>query len=135
MHMSFVSTKQAINNEAEAKQLQRVLVHDKAPPKIILQNRGFKNLAPIHDISPNVALMLEIGRVDTWFTPKDMADWVWKLNPNLDLPHFSPPLSRHNLYIVTSKKLNPTIAFSFRKNIRQMQQDGSIKKIIERYRR
>ena len=118
-----------------AKSLKRILVHQNAPPETILRNKGFSNLAPIHDIHLTIPKMLQIGRADAWFTPKHMADWVWKLNPDMLLPNYSFILSGADQYIATSRDFDNDVRMALYRTLNAMHADGTIGEIISKYSR
>lgn len=133
--MVFVS----FNNEnltlENAKSLNRILVHQNAPPESILKAKGFNNLAKLHDIHISIPKMLEIGRADAWFTPKDMADWLWKLNPQMPLPKYSHVLDGADQYIAASKEFDNDLRMNLYHALNEMHADGTIKMIISKYSR
>jgi len=135
MRMVFVSNKHHEITEEVARKLSRVMVHKNAPPLFLLQERGFNNLIGVHDISPKIPHMLRRGRADAWFTPKDMADWLWKLNPDVPLPVFSEPLSTNVLYVAGSKQLPASLVTQIERIITDMHEDGTVEAVIQRYKR
>jgi len=135
MKMSFVSSKGKELGLDEARQLGRILVHNDAPPEMLLIGKGFDNLIAIHDLSPNIVKMLKYGRADAWFTPQDMAHWVWKFSSDGVEPTFGDAITSHELYFAASLSTDRKIVEDFRKAIRSMLRDGTIKKILARYRK
>ncbi|SCA56824.1 putative ABC-type amino acid transport/signal transduction systems, periplasmic component [Candidatus Terasakiella magnetica] len=134
MKMSFITVNGEKLQVQAAKKLSRVLVHQAAPPEMMLKKHGFKNLVPIHDINPNVIRMMQYGRVDAWFTPLDMAKWMWKLTPNAPKATHGQPLTQHMLYVAASLKTPKSVVGKLSAILEEMHGDGTIKKIISRYR-
>lgn len=133
--MLFASFRNETLTLEKAKFLNRILVHQNAPPETILRRQGFTNLARLHDIHLTIPKMLKIGRADAWFTPKDMADWVWKLNPDMPLPKYSYILSGADQYISTSKEFDNKLRMDLYRTLNNMHADGTISKIIANYSR
>lgn len=134
MEMAFVTADHRQLTTLEARRVSRILVHEAAPPEMILRKRGFDNLITVHDITPNVLKMLEYGRVNAWFTPKDMAHWVWKESPRTSYPTFGDTLTRHSLYLAASPEMPEKIVQELNAAVWSMHADGTIIRILSRYR-
>lgn len=134
MEMAFVTADQRQLTTLEARRVRRILVHEAAPPEMVLRKHGFDNLISVHDVTPNVLKMLEYGRVDAWFTPKDMAHWVWKESPRITYPTFGDTLARHSLYLAASPDMPEKIVNELNAAVWSMHADGTIIRILSRYR-
>jgi len=135
MRMVFVSLEEQVRDEAHARSLNRILVHKNAPPEFFLKQQGYQNLAKLPDLTQAIPRMLLFGRADAWFTPQDMAEWIWKLNTDVTPPKFSQAFSEHPLMIVGSRQLSPVVINQLEKVLQEMKADGTIDRIIKRYRR
>ncbi len=134
MQMAFISLKGGYLTEEKAKTLSRVLVHENAPPQIELTRRGFNNLVPIHDISPLVMKMMEVGRFDAWFSSLDMAYWVFKNATDRSTLSVGETLSVETLYLAASKNTDTRIIKELKVALDEMHDDGTFQHILARYR-
>ncbi|WP_417792624.1 substrate-binding periplasmic protein [Terasakiella pusilla] len=135
MEMVFVSLKSKVHSFEEAREFKRVLVHKGAPPDHQLEESNFKNLAKIPSLTPAIPRMLAHDRADAWYTPKDMAHWMWKLNPEMDVPYFSEPYSNVDLTFAGSPTLSPVIVERVRRILGDLKREKYLEKVIERYKR
>lgn len=135
MEMVFVSLKQKVHSFEEARSLKRVLVHKGAPPDLYLEQHDFKNLAKLHTLTSSIPRMLLYDRADAWYTPKDMAHWMWKLNPDLDTPYFSTAYTTDDLTFAGSPHLSGEIAKRFGDVLVELKNENFVEKAILKYRR
>lgn len=135
MEMVFVSLKSKVRSLEEAKGFKRILVHKGAPPAQHLEENNFKNLANLPTLTPAIPRMLTHDRADAWYTPKDMAHWMWKLNPEVDVPYFSDPYVSVDLTFAGSPTLSPTIIKQVGDVLGELKQEKYLEKVIERYKR
>lgn len=135
MEMVFVSLKEKVRTLEEAKSLKRILVHKGAPPAQQLEAYGFENLAKLPTLTPAIPRMLTYDRADAWYTPKDMAHWMWKLNSDVDAPYFSASFSSYDLTFAGSPALSVDIVRQVRAVLVELKREKFLEAVIQKYRR
>lgn len=115
--------------------LKSIIVHKNAPPEYILREKGFNNLISQHDTNNNVLKLLEINRAEAWFTAQDKLDWNLILNPGLPEPKVTDFMETTHQYIAASKEFDDKLFAKFSLTLQNMVNDGTVKKIISRYKR
>ncbi|MGA6104667.1 transporter substrate-binding domain-containing protein [Pseudomonas solani] len=78
------------------------------------------------------AQLLEMGRIDAWFTGVPEALYIWPKVSHQRL-RMSPPLAATDLYLACSLACNPQLVDDLRKAIEALRTDGSLKRIQARY--
>jgi polar amino acid transport system substrate-binding protein len=116
---------------------QRIAVGAGTAQVEILKNQGFPD-SQIHllKLGESPLRMLELGRVDAWFTgvPEGLYTWpdseVSKISSKLKM---SPVVHSADLYLACSLKCDATLVTKLRASIQSLHADGSIQKIKKTY--
>ncbi|WP_236209640.1 substrate-binding periplasmic protein [Pseudomonas tohonis] len=78
------------------------------------------------------AQLLEMGRIDAWFTGVPEALYIWPKVSHQRL-RMSPPLAATDLYLACSLACDPQLVDDLRKAIDALRADGSLRRIQARY--
>lgn len=133
--LAFVSIKGDPVDMESAKQLNKILVHQDSPPFQLLLDKGFANL---HTKTMGAGIvflkMLDKGHGDAWFCPPDLARYSAMGTEFENRLIFGPQVGKNKLYIAGSKKISPVIVSNYRRVFAELVAEGSIDRIMKRYR-
>lgn len=132
--LAFVSLRgEPIDMEA-ARKLDEILVHQDAPPYLILLDKGFSNL---HTKPAGAGIdflkMLATGHGDAWFCPPDLARYSARGTEFEGRLVFGPPVGENKLFIAGSKNISPVIVSRYRRAFGDLAAEGTIDIIMGRY--
>lgn len=132
---AFFSLDAPIANFAEAHQrYQRIAVGVGTAQIEILKAEGFSSQQIVKlKLGENPARMLELGRVDAWFTGVPEGLYLW--DNNSSKLQMSPVLATTSEYLACSKSCDSSLVENLRNSIDELREDGTIDVILETYSR
>ena len=118
----------------EARKLDRITVQQSTPFESFLKAQGFTNIVSSPNASDTHIRLLTAGRVNAWFTAKDLADYAL-LENNILNATFSEPIETSRVYIATSQEFPAELAENYRRIFAELKSDGTVDHILRQYRR
>ena len=130
---AFFSLDAPVTSFTEAKQRYRRIAVGMGTAQIeILKAKGFSNQQIVKlKLGENPARMLQLGRVDAWFTGVPEGLYLW--DSNSKKLQMSPVLATTSEYLACSKICDPNLVESLRRSIEELHDDGTIRIILETY--
>ena len=134
LERAFFSLDTPVSDFAEARRRYgRIAVGLGTAQLEILKAQGFSD-KQIYSLKlgENAPRMLELGRVDAWFTGVEEGLYLWpQSNRKLKM---SPSLSNADLYLACSKNCDAELVTKLRNAVETLRAEGTIQRIQERYR-
>ncbi len=134
LERAFFSLDTPVADFAEArKRYQRIAVGLGTAQMEILKNAGFADEQIVSlKLGDNPARMLELGRVDAWFTGVPEGLYLWPQSDNR--LRMSPVLASTDLYLACSKECDAELQENLRKAVDSLRDEGMIQRIQDAYR-
>jgi polar amino acid transport system substrate-binding protein len=133
MERAFFSLDTPVADFAEARErYKRIAVGMGTAQMSILKNQGFSDEQIVSiKLGDNPARMLELGRVDAWFTgvPEGLYQWPGSQNEL----HMSPVMSRDDLYLACSKRCDKVMVEELRQSVEALRREGTVQTILDAY--
>ncbi|MCW8944233.1 MAG: transporter substrate-binding domain-containing protein [Sedimenticola sp.] len=117
----------------QARSLATIVVQQNTPFEQYLRQQGFKNLVITTSAASIQIRMLQAGRVNAWFTARDLAGYSMK---ELFVPGpitYSKPITSGHVYFAFSKQFPQTLKTEYQQIFKAMQSDGTFQQIMDRY--
>jgi len=133
LERAFFSLDTPVSTFAEARRrYQRIAVGLGTAQIEILKAEGFSDEQIVTlKLGDNPARMLELGRVDAWFTGIPEGLYLWpKSNNNLQM---SPPLARTDLYLACSKACDAALVNKLRQAVEALRANGTARRMQKAY--
>lgn len=129
----FLTIDKPINSVAEARKLGSIGVEQAASMDVFLTRVGFANLTRVDNPEAN-ALRLNAGRIDAWALTRSLAVWTWRRAGIEKKLVIGEAIKKADVYLVGSKSFSPKLKNAYAGAISAMQKDGTIERILEKYR-
>jgi polar amino acid transport system substrate-binding protein len=138
MERAFFSLDKPVNSFAEARnRYQRIAVGAGTAQLEILRNQGFsEKQINILKLGESPVRMLELGRVDAWFTGVFEGLYEW---PSSDISsissklQMSPVLYSADLYLACSLSCDADMVEKLRASVHSLRADGTIERVKKSY--
>lgn len=134
LERAFFSLDTPVSTFAEARsRYQRIAVGLGTAQMEILKAQGFEE-KQIYSLKlgENAPRMLEMGRIDAWFTSVEEGLYLWPQSSRT--LRMSPALASADLYLACSKSCDAELVSNLRNAVEALRANGSLKKIISTYR-
>lgn len=134
LERAFFSLDTPVANFAEARQrYKRIAVGLGTAQMEVLKTEGFADEQIVSiKLGENPARMLELGRVDAWFTGVPEGLYLWpKSNNRLQM---SPVMTRSDMYLACSKRCDAKLLEDLRSAVEALRAEGTIQRMLETYR-
>ena len=129
----FLTIGKPVNSLEEARQLDAIGVEEKAAMDVFLTANGFTNLVRFTS-AETTARILQSGRIDAWALTDVLALWTWK-KMGFDQPLIpGAVITTSDVYIVGGPDFSESQAVRIQGAVQQMIEDGTVEKIIAKYR-
>jgi polar amino acid transport system substrate-binding protein len=109
-----------------------IMVGQGATQGDFLRNNGISNLQS-QPVGVSEIEMLTKGRVTSWFNSTPETLWKWKQSGHKEKLFIGKPITSDEVWVACSKKCSSDITGPIAEAIDAMRQDGSLKKIIDKY--
>lgn len=133
MERAFFSLDAPVSSFAEARErYQRIAVGAGTAQMDILKSEGFSDRQIVSvKLGANPARMLELGRVDAWFTgvPEGLYRWPGSTNTL----RMSPIMSKIDLYLACSKRCDKAMVKELRESVTALRREGITQTIQDAY--
>ncbi|MBU2253510.1 MAG: ABC transporter substrate-binding protein [Gammaproteobacteria bacterium] len=133
LERAFFSLDAPVADFAEARQrYQRIAVGTGTAQMEILKTQGFSDKQIVSlKLGDNPARMLELGRVDAWFTgvPEGLYQWP-KSDNSLQM---SPIMDSTDMYLACSKYCDAELQENLRSAVEALRAEGTIQRMLETY--
>lgn len=133
MERAFFSLDAPVTSFAEArKRYERIAVGTGTAQVDILKSHGFSDTQIVSvKLGANPMRMLELGRVDAWFTgvPEGLYQWPGSRNEL----RMSPIMSRDDLYLACSKRCDKVMVEELRQSVEALRREGTTQTILDAY--
>ncbi|MFI8382434.1 substrate-binding periplasmic protein [Pseudomonas sp. NPDC079086] len=133
LERAFFSLDAPVADFAEARQrYQRIAVGTGTAQMEILKSQGFSDKQIVSlKLGDNPARMLELGRVDAWFTgvPEGLYQWP-KSDNSLQM---SPIMESTDMYLACSKHCDAELQENLRRAVEALRAEGTIQRMLETY--
>ena len=133
IHLVFVTLDGRTLDLEQARSLPAIVVQQNTPFEQYLRQEGFNNLVITTSAAAIQIRMLQAGRVNAWFTAKDLASYSMQA---LFVPGpitYSDPITSGFVYIALSKQFPPSLKKRYQQSFQAMQSDGTYQQIMNRY--
>jgi polar amino acid transport system substrate-binding protein len=104
-----------------------------AQEQLLLKNGIDKSHLQSQAVGMSEIEMLLAGRVSAWLNSTPETLWKWKQSGHKEKLFIGKPIASDDVYVACSKKCSSDITGPIGKAIEAMRQDGSIKKIVDKY--
>lgn len=133
LERAFFSLDAPVANFAEARQrYKRIAVGLGTAQMEILKSEGFADEQIVSlKLGDNPARMLELGRVDAWFTGVPEGLYLWPKSDNR--LQMSPAMASTDLYLACSKNCDADLVERLRNSVESLQAEGTVKRIQDAY--
>lgn len=118
---------------ARARRQEAIAVQQNSPFEQYLKEQGFKNLVVTTSAAPIPIRMLRAGRVDAWFTARDLAAYSMQEQFVTEPITYSAPVFSSNVYIAFSREFPDDLRQIYLRTFDEMRQDGTYQRIMSRY--
>ncbi|WP_394236858.1 substrate-binding periplasmic protein [Pseudomonas anguilliseptica] len=134
LERAFFSLDAPVANFAEARQrYRRIAVGHGTAQMEILKSEGFSETQIVSlKLGDNPARMLELWRVDAWFTGVPEGLYLWPQSDNR--LQMSPVLASTDLYLACSRDCDVQLQEDLRKAVDALRAEGMIQRIQDAYR-
>ncbi|MCW8950037.1 MAG: transporter substrate-binding domain-containing protein [Sedimenticola sp.] len=117
----------------QARTISSIAVQQNTPFEQYLRQQHFTNLVVTTNPAAIPIRMLRAGRVDAWFTARDLAGYSMKELFVSEPITYSAPITSGNVYIALSKEFPISLKTAYQETFAAMQADGTYQKIMDRY--
>ncbi|TVO72539.1 substrate-binding periplasmic protein [Sedimenticola selenatireducens] len=117
----------------QARSLSAIAVQQNTPFEQYLRQQGFTNLVITTSAAPIPIRMLRAGRVNAWFTAKDLASYSMREQFVTETITYSDSITSGNVYFALSKQFPVNLKQAYQETFSAMQSDGTYQKIMDRY--
>jgi len=118
---------------AQARQQHAIAVQQNSPFEQYLRQQGFTNLVVTTSAAPIPIRMLRAGRVDAWFTARDLAAYSIREQFVTEPVSYGEPVFTSSIYIALSREFPDPIRQVYRHIFDEMRQDGTYQRILKHY--
>lgn len=118
---------------AQARRQRAIAVQQNSPFEQYLRQQGFTNLVVTTSAAPIPIRMLRAGRVDAWFTARDLAAYSMREQFVTEPITYSDPIFSINIYIALSREFPEQLRQDYRETFDAMQRDGTYQRIMSQY--
>ena len=129
----FLTLREPIDTIEAARELKSIGVEAKAQMDMLMTELGFKNLERVERAELN-ARKLMAQRLDAWALTDMLALWKWRELGMSEPLIPGKPVSFSPVYLVAGPDFSQEIADRYERAIREMLDDGTIEKILQKYR-
>lgn len=130
----FLTINDPINSLDQARRLDRIGVSLKSSMDNFLTAQGFTNLDRVDYTRTNIAKLMA-GRIDAWCLSEDLARWAWReAGLSSEILVIGKAIRTTPAWFAAGPMFPDDLAISYRAAVNQMKTDGTIEKIINRYR-
>ncbi|MCW8890255.1 MAG: transporter substrate-binding domain-containing protein [Sedimenticola sp.] len=133
IHLVFVTLDGQVLNLEQARLLPAIAVQQNTPFEQYLRQEGFNNLIVTTSAASIQVRMLQAGRVNAWFTAKDLASYSMKELFVQGPITYSAPITSGHVYIALSKRFPRSLKTLYQQTFEAMQADGTYQQIMSRY--
>lgn len=134
LERAFFTLEPSLTSFAEARQRYRkVAIARGTAQEQMLLNEGFSNEQIVDlQFGESALRMLELGRVDAWFTsvPEGLRQWPESERARL---HVGPVMASSGLYLACSKICDEKLVRRLRESVEALRAEGLLARIQERY--
>ncbi len=120
-------------NLQTARQQGAIAVQQNSPFEQYLRKRGFTNLVITTSAAPIPIRMLRAGRVDAWFTARDLAAYSMREQFVTEPITYSEPIFSVNIYIALSREFPAELRQVYLDAFHEMKKDGTVDRIMGDY--
>lgn len=136
LERAFFSLDSPVSSFAEARQrYRRIGIGLGTAQAEILRREGFNENQVVHlKLGENPARLLELGRIDAWFTGVPEALYIW--NRSAYRKHalrMSPALTSTDIYLACSKQCDTQLVEALRGTLEELEQDGVSLRLRQAY--
>lgn len=133
MERAFFSLDAPVANFSEARaRYQRVAVGHGTAQAEILKSQGFTDEQIVSiKLGDNPERMLELGRVDAWFT--SVAEGLYQWPGSKNMLRMSPVMTSVDLYLACSKRCDNVIVEELRQSVEALRREGVSQSIQDAY--
>jgi polar amino acid transport system substrate-binding protein len=117
----------------QARTLSAIAVQQNTPFEQYLRQQGFSNLVITTSAAPIPIRMLRAGRVEAWFTAKDLASYSMREQFVTETITYSDSITSGNVYFALSKQFPAHLKQAYQETFSAMQSDGTYQNIMNRY--
>ncbi len=117
----------------QARRLDAIAVQQNTPFEQYLRQQGFSNLVITTSAAAIPIRMLRAGRVDAWFTARDLATYSMREQFVTEPISYSDPITSANIYIALSPEFPAELRQAYQRTFEAMRQDGTTQRIIGHY--
>lgn len=130
---AFFSLDTPVANFVEARErYRRVAVGHGTAQQEVLKQQGFSDEQIVSlKLGDSPPRMLELGRIDAWFTSVPEGLYQWSGSPNK--LKMGPVLSSEQLYLACSKHCDTVIVEQLRQSVTDLQRKGVVKTLQDAY--
>lgn len=111
----------------------RIAVHENAPPELFLKEKGYSKLLPVPFGVGTIPKMLDLGRVDAWFSEVSLIDYGVQGTPLKGKVECGPNVFEVWQYIAGSKNISDEVVIAYQKAVKDMHAEGVIERIMLKY--
>ena len=136
LERAFFSLDEPVNSFAEARQrYSRIGVGLGTAQVEILRREGFTESQIIQlKLGENPARLLELNRIDAWFTGIPEALYIWRKSAERQSSlQMSPVLASTDLYLACSKNCNARLVEQLRNAVEQLEAEGVSQRLRRAY--
>jgi polar amino acid transport system substrate-binding protein len=133
IHLVFVTLNGQRLELAQARRLRAIAVQQDTPFEQFLRQQGFTNLVVTSSAAPIPIRMLRAGRVEAWFTARDLAAYSLREQFVTEPVSYSDPITSGSVYIALSREFPAALRQAYRDTFNAMRQDGTYQRIMGRY--
>lgn len=116
-----------------ARQQGAIAVQQNSPFEQYLRERGFTNLVITTSAAPIPIRMLRAGRVDAWFTARDLASYSMREQFVTEPITYSDPVFSVDIYIALSREFPAQLKQAYLDTFEQIKNDGTFARIMGDY--
>jgi polar amino acid transport system substrate-binding protein len=130
----FLTIDNPINSLNQARHLDRIGVTHKSSMDDFLTAQGFINLDRVDYTRTNI-LKLMAGRIDAWCLSENLARWAWReAGFSSEMLVTGKAIKTTHAWIAAGPMFPDDLAVRYRNVVKKMKADGTIEKILNRYR-
>jgi len=117
----------------QARRLSAIAVQQDTPFEQYLRRQGFNNLVVTTSAAAIPIRMLRAGRVDAWFTARDLAAYSMREQFVTEPISYSDPITSGSVYIALSREFPGELRAAYRRTFDELRRDGTYQRIMSHY--
>lgn len=133
IHLVFVTLNGRKLDLVQARRLDAIAVQQDTPFEQYLRQQGFTNLVVTTSAAPIPIRMLRAGRVQAWFTARDLAAYSLKEQFVSEPASYSAPITSGSVYIALSREFPAALRQAYLHTFDEMKRDGTFQHIMDQY--